>query len=147
MKKTIVIGILVLLMLVSLPTAVGDDEIEFPKEDGPYTIYVGGLYRCTIFKPIEIEEGHVQFGPLCLMKYPKLLCIYYIQIPTFKEFHVVLINGKYQGQLLKEYNGIDVYGFKGFYPADYWQTFKQFSSIITPGRIRAFGICDEINFH
>ena len=142
MNRFLAIGAICALMLVSLPTVIGNDEIEFPKENGPYTIFVGGLKRCTIFQPIEIEDGHIQLGPLCIMKYPRLLCIYYFQVPKLDEFHVVFINGKYQGQLVKDFHGMDIYGFKGFYPADCWQTFKMF----TPGRIRAFGICDEIDF-
>ena len=143
MKKCLAVGVICLLMLMAIPIVIGDDEIEFPKEDGPYTIFVGGFHRGSApLKPIEIEEGYIQLGPLCFMKYPKYLSINYFQVPEWDEFIIVFINGQYQGQLVKDFHGIEVYGFKGIFSSYFLTGFN----LLLFHRLRAYGICDEIDF-
>ena len=125
MKKGLVIGILCLLTLVSLPTVVGND-IEFPKEDGPYFIILyGDLLSC--YRPSLFHIGPIWFLPDWE----------YIDL-TFKSDPVLKVNGEnYPVDCT-----ITIYGLKGFFPAELGWTI---SSLYLNGNILVIGVCAEID--
>lgn len=140
MRKTIVIGIVCLFMLMAIPTTTGND-IEYPKENGPYTIFIGGYWFGSLVPlPLVISDEYIQLGPLCLLKYPNKI--------SFKVYpgSVVMINGETPNYMEDDINKIDVYGLKGFYPAYYLQGLKIWTIAFRLFRARSFGICDEIDF-
>jgi len=65
--KGLAVGIVCLLMLVTFPTIVGNEDIEYPKENGPYLVFIGGKsYGGVISGPINfewlliLEEGYTR---------------------------------------------------------------------------------------
>ena len=141
-RKELSVVVICLLMLMIIPTTTGND-IEFPKEKGPYIVYIGGkCYGGVISGPINfewlllIEEGYtrvIQVGPLN----------FYWQYPYgpdyfMEEGSIFIVNGQIQD--IEYPVEIELMGFKGYAPAVFQWLFKMLI-----GRIRVIGICDAIN--
>ena len=142
LRKGIAASIIFLLILIIIPTTTGDD-IEFPKEKGPYIVFIGGkCYGGVIPGPINIEwlllieEGYtrvIQIGPFH----------FYWQYPygpdyVMEEGTIFIVNG--QRQDIEYPIEIELMGFKGYAPAFFLWLIK-----IPIGRMRVIGICDAIN--
>ena len=137
-RKLVVVGIICILFLVSFPLVNAEDE--YPREEGPYVVFMGG--KCTRGgnKPVMFDISNFfqgeqprwfRFGPFCLNKWP--VGPYYLM----EKQSIFIINGEMQNI---EYSvGILLQGFKGYAPAVYHLGIK------TWGRIRIFGICEEIS--
>ena len=142
LRKGLAVSIICLLMLVTFPIVVSDD-IEYPKENGPYAVFIGGkCYGGIISAPINFEwllfldEGYtrvIQFGPFHLFwKYP------YGPDYIMEDGSIFVVNGKIQDV---EYPvEIELMGFKGYAPAVFQWFFK-----MAFGRIRVVGFCEAIN--
>ena len=145
-NKTLVIGITVCLLMLIIPggaTSSSNNDIEFPKENGPYTVIISGkCYGGIIPGPFNfewllfIEEGYtrvIQFGPFHLYwQYP------YGPDYIMVEGSIFFING--QKQDIEYPVEIELMGFKGYAPAVFLWAFK-----MAFGRIRVVGICEAIN--
>lgn len=139
MKKGIAVGVICLLMLVSLPTISGE-RILYPKEEGPYTVFIsgnssgmgGGL--STIFRLL----------PLWFLIYPR--SIEY----DFDEDSVFFVNGEKQDILYPAQ--IDLIGFKGYGQTIYMLILKCYvaafmgflTGFMPNPRARVIGLCAEI---
>ena len=141
-RKGLVVGIIFLLMLVAIPMVSGD-IIEYPKEEGPYFVYMSGnCHGGSIPDTVDFDYRGLfrdgkpmwfQLGPLSLNRWPRG--------PGYElnKGSIFIVNGKIQDV---EYpiNNLILKGFKGYAPA-IWQCF-----IKAPiGRIRVFGVCEEIS--
>ena len=128
MKKCLAVGVICLLMLVAIPIVNGE-WIEYPKEDGPYTVIICGPIRGFGF------NGHVDFysykWPFWNLNYSQKISY------KFRILSVFLVNETLQK--IKYPALIELYGFKGFAP-----TFLMLSSKLSIGRCRVIGECDEI---
>lgn len=71
LKKGLIVGILCLLMLVYFPLVTGDFVV-YPKEEGPYTVFIGGKPGGGgASEPIFFNATiGFQFGPFCKYHYP-----------------------------------------------------------------------------
>lgn len=138
LKKCMVIGVICLLMLVAFPIIIADDE--YPQEGGPYLVSIGG--KCTRGgnKPIWFDFSNFlqgesprwcRIGPFSLHKYP--VGPHYLM----EKQSIFIVNGEIQN--IEYPVSIFLKGFKGFSPAVYHVGIK------TLGRIRIFGICEEID--
>ena len=134
LKKGIAVGIICLLLLVSVPMATGN-EIEYPKENGPYTIFIGGNYYGSLLTPIAIDifNEYINIGPFVIIRYPGRLAY------NLHKDCVLIIDG--QVQIIDSGFRVEAYGFMGYHPAFFQYIFK----LIYFGRVRAFGICQEID--
>jgi len=134
-RKLVLVGIICILMLVAFPTVIAEDEIEFPKENGPYTIFVGGNYYGSLLNPVAIDifNEYMNLGPLVAIKYPGRLAY------NLHKGCILIING--QPQLVNSGFRVEAYGFIGYHPAFFQTIFK----LMYFGRLRAFGICQEID--
>ncbi len=134
MKKTLVISIVCLFMLMTIPTTTGND-IEYPKENGPYTIFVGGNYYGSLLTPIAIDvfNEYINIGPFVIVRYPGRLAY------NVHEGCILIIDG--QAQIVDSGFRVEAYGFMGYHPAFFQSIFK----LLYFGRLRAFGICQEID--
>ncbi|UCD13536.1 MAG: hypothetical protein JSW60_08265 [Thermoplasmatales archaeon] len=142
LRKGLAVGVICLLMLVAIPTTTSN-EIEYPKENGPYIVFIGGkCYGGIIPGPINfewlliLEEGYtrvIQFGPFHLYwQYP------YGPDYLMEEGSIFIVNGQIQDV---EYPvDIELMGFRGYAPAVFQWFFKMLI-----GRIRVIGVCDAIN--
>lgn len=138
MKKGLVFCFVCLLMLVTIPIGksteyqdnvkptLNNDEIEYPKENGPYRFIFLGFYIPNAFEAIEIEEGKVVIGPIVYLKYPNYL-IY--KLPPLFNRLAIIDDDVYKKDTIDKWNTIETYGFRGIYSLGN----------------TAFGICDEIN--
>jgi hypothetical protein len=149
-KKIIIVGIILFCMLVSLPSTLGG-KIDFPRENGPYTVFIGGVN--TLESPqnpitIDSENSSYNVGPFCFKRYPNTLAF---NICMHEGRGIVIINGT--TQTIPDYLvGIEIRGFMGFHVG----TLAMMSKILLFGgieplyakfvRYRTFGICDEIDF-
>jgi hypothetical protein len=142
LKKSLTLGVICLLMLITIPIFSGE-IIEYPKEEGPYTVFIGG--KCNgggIPNPIHFDVAHfitrgniryIQVGPLS-----------YFVWPWGPEYHMeeesrFIVN--YKLQHVEYPVSIFLYGFKGYAPAlGLW-----FTKTFINGRIRVFGVCEEIS--
>ncbi|UCD13964.1 MAG: hypothetical protein JSW60_00675 [Thermoplasmatales archaeon] len=122
------VGVICLLMLVSFPMVSGE-RILYPREEGPYTIYVVGFSRGFGF------NGQVDFYSY---KWP-FWCLNYSQKIDydFEIFSMLLVNGSLQK--IKYPANIRLHGFKGFAP-----TFWMLNLKLYMGRCRVIGKCDEL---
>jgi len=142
-KKVIVVGMIFLLMLMIIPTTTGEDIIEYPKENGPYTVFISGKcydgvipWSINIDWLLLIEEGYsrvIQVGPFH----------FYWQYPygpdyAMEQGSIFIVNGQLQDVEYPVF--IELMGFKGFAPAFFLWLLK-----MPFGRIRVIGICDAIN--
>ena len=143
LKKGLVVGVICLLMLVALPTVIGDDDVEYPKENGPYIVFIGGKcyggvipWSINIEWLLLIEEGYsrvIQVGPFHLYwQYP------YGPDYDMEEGSIFIVNGQIQDIEYPVF--IELMGFKGYAPAFFLWLLK-----MPIGRIRVLGICDAIN--
>ena len=125
-RKGLAVGVICLLMQMIIPTTTGND-IEFPKEKGPYIVFIGGkCYGGVIPGPINfewlllIEEGYtrvIQVGPLH----------FYWQYPYgpdyfMEEGSIFIVNGRIQD--IEYPIEIELMGFKGYAPAVFQWLFK-----------------------
>lgn len=145
-RKGIAVGIIFFLILIIIPTTTGNEtgnDIEFPKENGPYNVFISGkCYGGIIAGPINfewllfIEEGYtraIQFGPFHLYwQYP------YGPDYIIEEGSIFFVNG--QKQDIEYPVEIELMGFKGYAPAVFVWALK-----MAFGRIRVVGICEAIN--
>jgi len=142
MKKVLSIGIILFLTLLIVQTT-SADEIEYPKEEGPYTVFISGkCYGGLIPGPINIEwlllmeEGYtraIQVGPLHFYwMYP------YGPDYEMEEGSKFYVNG--QKQVVNYPVEIELMGFKGYAPAVFLWLLK-----MPFGKIRVVGICEAIN--
>ena len=138
LKKGLVVGTICLLMLVSIPLVNALDE--YPREDGPYNVFMGGKCSRGGYKPVSFDfvsffKGEkprwFQLGPLGLYRWP--VGPHY----QMEKGSIFIVNGKIQN--IEYPVGFMLNGFKGYAPAIYHTFIK------TPGRIRVFGVCEEIS--
>ena len=108
------------------PTLIVDD-IEYPKENGPYRFIMLGNY-CSTGNTIEIEEGKIIIGPFVYLKYP--YCKVWMLPPNL--YRIIFINNNVvEKDIIDEWREIEAFGFKGFSGNGFF----------------VFGICDEINIY
>jgi len=133
LKTGLAVGIFCLLMLLSIPSVIGDFVV-YPKEEGPYTIFVGGkTYGGSVSDPIFLNTTMgFQFGPFCKYVYP------YGPEYNMLNWTIFIVNGEIQKYAFPAQIGLK--GLKGFAPAINQLNFK----ILSGGRLRIFGVCDEI---
>lgn len=133
LKKGLIIGVICLFIMISFPV-VTSEFIDYPKEEGPYTVFIGGkTYGGSIAKPFFLNTTiGFQFGPFCKYNYP--------WGPEYNMLNgsIFLVNGKIQKYEFPAQIGL--LGFKGFAPAMNQLSLK----ILMQGRIRTFGVCEEI---
>ena len=150
-KKGIIVGIILFCMLMSVPSALGS-VIDFPKENGPYTVFIGGVNTLQSLQnpiTIDVENKSYNIGPLCFLRYPNTLAF---NICMHKSRGIVIINGTTQ-TIPDDLVGIEIRGFMGFHVG----TLVMMSKILLFGyyeplyakfvHYRTFGICDEIDFN
>ena len=129
----------VVIMFLSM-TALGneDNDIEFPKEDGPYTIWISGTWFGDMHPSIIIApvDGFYKIGPISWINYPNGFSGHIAQGPG-----IIIIDGEIQD--FPEDTYIDIKGFKGYYPG----VFQYISKLFYFGRVRMFGICEEIDLN
>lgn len=156
LKKGLAIGIICLLMLVITPNVIGHNnkekttqnvgvnDIEFPKENGPYEIFVEYWIWGVCPDFIYITEDWIQIGLNCRLKYPK-----YIKIELEKST-VVIVDGESQDHLMEEYYGsLRIYGLNGRFPPCIIQDLNEMLYLFSNGRLgknKLYGTCDEIDF-
>jgi hypothetical protein len=126
LKKSIVVGIFCVLILVSIPIVSGKQHL-YPKEEGPYTIFISGTPGS-----IGHEENLPKVLPFIDLEYPEKIVISFFMLPMF------IVNGKLQPVDFPAQ--IRLYGFKGFCTPFPLIMLKHFLF----GRIRIFGIADEM---
>lgn len=133
-KKNLVVSVICIFMLMSIPIVTGN-EIEYPKENGPYTIFIGGNYYGSLLTPIAVDifNEYINFGPLVAIRYPGRLAY------NLHKGCILIINGN--PQLVDTGFRVEAYGFIGYHPAFFQTIFK----LMYFGRLRAFGICQEID--
>lgn len=134
----------VVMILISI-TAIGneDSDIEFPREEGPYNVWISGKWMGNMAPSIAVFliDGYYRFGPISIIDYP------YGHSGTL--FHnsddsgpgYFFVDG--ERQPLEELTRIEIKGFKGYYPGVIQYVFKLFYF----GRVRIFGICEEIDLN
>jgi hypothetical protein len=141
-KKSLVIGAICLLMLVSFPIV--NSLIEYPREKGPYNVFMGGKCSCGGNKPLWfdfpglLKNGKprwLQLGPLSLHRWPVG--------PQYKmeKSSILIVNGKIQN--IEYPVSMMLKGFKGYAPSIYYCYMKTLIS----SRIRVFGVCEEIDLY
>ena len=120
-------------MLISFPI-VTSEFIEYPKEQGPYTVIVTGkTYGGGVSKPFFWDpEIGFQLGQFCKYKNP------YGPEYNMLNKSIFIVNGEIQKYEFPAQ--IALKGLKGFAPAINHLNFK----ILTGGRIRVFGVCEVI---
>ena len=126
LKKSIVVGIFCVLMLVSIPIVSGVQYL-YPKEEGPYTILITGTPGS-----IGYEENLPKILPFLDLEYPEKIVISFFMLPMF------FVNGELQPVDFPAQ--IRLYGFRGFCPPLSVIMFKH----LVFGRIRIFGVSDEM---
>lgn len=129
-KKGLAVGVICFLMLISIPMVTGT-RIDYPKENGPYTVFIGG-YGGLINGSIDIYRHPLPFWYLI---YPEHITY------NFKCFTIFFVNG--ERQELTYPAEISLRGFKG-----YAQPLTCYILILTLFRFihrtRVLGRCDEI---
>lgn len=137
-RKSLTVIVICLLMLVSIPLVNALDE--YPREEGPYNVFMGGKcsrggYKPVFFDFVSFFKGEkprwFQLGPLGLYRWP--VGPHY----QMEKSSIFIVNGKIQN--IEYPVGIMLKGFKGYAPAIYHTAIK------TLGRIRVFGVCEEIS--
>ena len=130
-RKGLVIGIICLFLMVYIPSINGK-EIDYPEEDGPYTVYISGSI---------LNIGHdesldllTHILPFWYLNSSQHLCYRMGMLSIFN------VNGSLQK--IKYPALICLYGFKGFAPTWWIWDFKW---IIF--RCRIIGKCDRIFVH
>lgn len=101
-------------MLVVTPTIVGN-EIEFPKEDGPYTVFLSGYWMLGSFMgPVSWRPGiGFNIGPFCYIIYPNGV-FYNIENHTNPK---LIVNGELRNDVFTKCpEVIHLNGFRGFVP-------------------------------
>jgi len=126
LKKSIVVGIFCVFILISIPLVSGKQHL-YPKEDGPYIISISGTPGSIVY-----EENLPKVLPFMDLEYPEKVSISFFMLPIF------FVNGKLQPVNFPAQ--IRLYGFKGFCPPLSAIMLKHFLF----GRIRIFGIADEM---
>jgi hypothetical protein len=126
-RKGLVVGIICILMMVYIPSINGE-KIDYPEEDGPYTVYIGGSISAVGYsEDIDFNSHILPFWYLnnsqCLSYKFRMLSLFYV-------------NGSLQN--IKYPAWICLFGFKGFAPS--WWLLKW----TTIFRNRIIGICDRI---
>jgi hypothetical protein len=133
LKKGLIIGIIFLLMLMSFPS-VTSDFIVYPRDEGPYTVFIGGKTDGGGVSDSLFFNSTIgfQLGPFCKYNYP--------WGPEYNMWNrsIFIVNGKVQNYEFPAQIGLK--GLKGFAPAINLLNLK----IVTGGRLRIFGICEEI---
>jgi len=129
-RKGLAVGVICLLMLVSIPMVTGE-RIDYTKEDGPYTVFIGG-YGGLFNGSIDIFRHPLPFWYLI---YPEHISYY------FGRFTIFFVNG--EKQEITYPAQINLSGFKGYAPplTCYIMNLVMFRFI---PRTRVFGRCDEI---
>lgn len=149
-KKTIILVFMLLCMLLSVPSTLGS-VVDYPKENGPYTVFIGGVNTLeSLQNPITIDSENKSYniGPFCLKQYPITLAF---GMCMHKGRGIVIIDGT--PQTIPDYSvNIEIRGFMGFHVG----TPVMMAKILLFGGIqslyakfvhyRTFGICDEIDF-
>ena len=138
-KKIVGVFVCILfLVMVSIPI-VNAETIIYPKEDGPYFVYISGRTRSMgWFVDKEHEEYKEYFNnhtsPFWNIPYP--CAIHY----DFGKFTTFIVNGILQNtKNLSSRFQIKLKGFKGYAPTHDMMILK-----LLIGRLRIIGICDEI---
>ena len=132
----------VVMILISI-TAIGNEagDIEFPREEGPYTVWISGNWMGNIAPSVvfSVIDGYYRFGPISIIEYPygHFGTLYHNSEDSGPGFFIV--DGERQS--LVEETRIDMKGFKGYYPGVIHYVFKLFYF----GRVRMFGIVEEID--
>jgi len=129
----LVLGILLLLILISFPS-VSSDLYRYPREEGPYTVFIGGKpYGGGVSEPFFFNSTMgFQVGPFCSYQY--------LNGSEYDMLNgsIFIVNGEKQSYEFPAQIGLK--GLKGFSPAINSLNFN----ILTGGRLRIFGVCDKI---
>ena len=128
-SKGLAVGIICLFMMVYIPSVEGG-QIHYPREDGPYTIFICG-------RTMEYgSSGNVDFDA---QKWPfwNLDSDQSINY-EFERISYLIVNGSLQK--IKFPAQIEMTGFKGFAPTEWMIGF----SILFFMRQRVFGKCESI---
>ena len=130
LKISLSFCIICFLVFISIQSVSADDKL-YPKEDGPYYVFINGringMGSCSILDWANITS------PFWNITYPKYIN-YHLRI-----FSIFIVNNKLQNIKSVSFPAIiELYGFKGFGPTHD----MVFNKII--GRSIVIGICDEI---
>ena len=137
-RKCMLVGVICILVLTTLPVVNADNE--YPQDGGPYLVFIGGKCSRGGNKPIWFDFSNFfqgesprwcRIGPFSLHRWP--VGPHYLM----ENQSIFMVNGKMQN--IEYPVSIVLKGFKGFSPASYHVFVK------TSGRIRIFGICEEIS--
>ena len=105
------------------------EEIEYPEEDGPYTVYIGGSIGAWAHSEDIDFDSHIL--PFWYLNNSQCLCY------DFQMFSLFYVNGSLQN--IKYPARICLFGFKGFAPT-FWLMFLKWFIF----RNRIIGRCDSI---
>ena len=131
-------------MLVITPTVSSDDDIEYPKEDGPYTIFISAKKMSG--SVMWLWPGPVfNIGPFCYASHPNYI---YYNIENRSDPIIFYVNGERQENMFPERPKIiKLSGFIGFAPTLFRYLIKMapFDRISVIGlRVDEIDICDDI---
>lgn len=141
-------GTVIFLVVALTPSISANSDIEYPKEDGPYTVYCSiSSYAIYSFEPQKI------LLPFCKVDYPNsiLIDIWYESGYTLDPVVDFVINGKSIEFLYDEgINSINFSGFTGFLPPlilwNYKESQGHWGLIFGISmKIRLCGLCEEID--
>ena len=144
-EKYILSVFFVAVMIFLSMTAIGneDSDIEFPRENGPYSVWISGKWYGSLAPSFIVApvDGYYKLGPISIINYPNghsgTLFINSDRGPGF-----LYVDGELQ-EIQQDLVYIKMKGFKGYYPGTFQYVFKLFYF----GRIRIFGICEEIDLN
>jgi hypothetical protein len=146
-RKGLVIGIIILLMLVSIPMASGENII-YPEEEGPYDIRIVGPCTGMGGDPFTF---YIHFWPFWFL--PHILDIEW----HFEQGTIFIVNGEVQDILYPA--DISLWGFQGYGQSVLMFNLKHIfelglgliiltlgiTSFIPYQRARIFGRCDSLS--
>ena len=131
MKKEIIrifLYMILLLVLISIPS-VNSRTIEYPKEEGPYTVYIGGFVYA--FSSNSQIDFYSQISPFWKLNDTQKINY------NFNKMSIFYVDSSLQN--IKYPASIHLWGFNGFAPTYWMLNFKLFYP-----RFRVFGQCDRI---
>ena len=108
-------------LLVKNVDSLNGEEIEYPEEDGPYTVYIGGSIGAWAHSEDIDFDSHIL--PFWYLNDSQCLCY------KFRMFSLFYVNGSLQK--IKYPALICLYGFKGFVPP-FWLLNLKFDFFSSP---------------
>ena len=129
-RKGLVIGVICLFMMVYIPSIVGHYFKEYPKEDGPYKIFISGHIIGGSYK------GHLpHIGPFWSLDTNQSIGYYFPRWLT-----IFKLNGLLQNVYFYREMHIEMNGFKGFAPVGWMEGMGFFFRSFVYGECESFWI-------